>query len=259
MEATKVTGSQEKGWEAKVVFRPYIGEPGHLIPGASQRHTLTLVGLRGAKEPVWFVSSLASENIVVESPAARSQVSSPLEVSGQARAYEANVLVEIRDDKGKVLHPRPGREEGFLTTADAHQMAPFRGSLAFESPSTPAGILILRGDAGAGPSPDITVVRLRFGPEQASGPQGQAKGPSRSCPNAKLERVSDLKVRGAECETATEVAAAYDAKVMEGATFPGADPLAVKGFSCRATPVGEETFAVRCDKGSQEIAFEWGV
>ena len=76
------------------------------------------------------------------------------------------------------------------------------------------------------------------------------------------ERVSRLTASArASCATARTVAAAYDAKVMAGGSFPGG-PMAVNGFRCVASPAGsaeEETFSVRCTGGRGTVRFQWGV
>ena len=63
------------------------------------------------------------------------------------------------------------------------------------------------------------------------------------------------------CATARRVAGAYDSAVMQGGSFPGGR-LAVAGYSCRTTTVGEaaeETFSVRCSSGRNVVRFAWGV
>ncbi|MGH2768746.1 MAG: Gmad2 immunoglobulin-like domain-containing protein, partial [Actinomycetota bacterium] len=149
-------GSAAAGWRAAVLFRPYTGEEHNLRPGT--RHTLGLVGLKGAARPAWFVSSLGSEHILVESPRGGDPISSPLLVSGRGIGFEATISVKIADDGGRALHPQPG-----ILMGGATEVAPFSGSLEFDRPAESAGILILTGSQGAeGPVPDQTIVRVRF-------------------------------------------------------------------------------------------------
>lgn len=156
----KADGSTAEGWTATVTFQPYVGEPGSMAPGT--RHTARLLGLQGREKPAWFVTSLASDHIVVKAPQGGELVSSPVSIAGVGLGFEGTINTEIRDDTGRILHPRPGRDEGFVT-GGATEMAPFQGRLGFESPSAPAGILILKGSSGLeGPEPDWTIVRMRF-------------------------------------------------------------------------------------------------
>lgn len=78
-----------------------------------------------------------------------------------------------------------------------------------------------------------------------------------------VERVSDLNAsRKVSCGQARKVAAAYDAKVMAGGSFPGQGRVAARGFSCATTSVGhdwEESFAVRCTSPRGVVRFVWGV
>ena len=93
-------------------------------------------------------------------------------------------------------------------------------------------------------------------------PEGPTAG--NSCEDS-LERVSGLGALGADCQTAREVAAAYDAEVMGAGSFPDDGTVAVAGgWSCRSAPSmdSEETFEVLCDKGDpriEAVTFSWGV
>ena len=152
VDGLEVTGSAANGWNAKVRFRAYIGEE-PLTP--ISRHTLRLVGLRGTEHPVWFVAGLSSDHIEVRTPADGATVSSSLTVSGRASAYEGTVLVEVRDDAGRRLY------SGHLQ-AGFPDLTPFEARLSLGSPTTRGGILVLSGDRGAGPVPDMAVVRIGF-------------------------------------------------------------------------------------------------
>lgn len=160
VEVIKVStdGSAEEGWTASVILRPYIGEEEHLIPGPS--HTLRLIGLRGAEHPAWFVAGLESEDIVVNTPEPADQVSSPMRVSGRGVAYEGTIHAQIEDDAGNALL-RADSEDSILM-AGAYEPAPFSGQLVFRRPGAPSGILILSADTGTGPTPAISIVRIRF-------------------------------------------------------------------------------------------------
>lgn len=149
---SEVSGSAAEGWSAAVRFKAFIGEA-ELRPITA--HTLQLVGLRGAEHPVWFVSGLSSDHIRVDIPSDGATVPSPVRVAGRASAYEGNVLVEVRDDSGRRLHSGHLQAEGV-------DMAPFQGSLELAPATTRGGILMVTGDTGAGPVPDMTIVRIRF-------------------------------------------------------------------------------------------------
>ena len=78
-----------------------------------------------------------------------------------------------------------------------------------------------------------------------------------------VERVSDLSAsRRVSCRTARKVAAAYDAKVMKGGSFPGKGRVRAGGFSCSTTSTGQdsdESFSVRCATRRGAVRFVWGV
>jgi immunoglobulin-like protein involved in spore germination len=157
------TGSAEQGWKATVELRPYIGEanPPSML---GSRHVVAMIGLEGAQEPTWFVTGITSDNLGIDATDRPVSATSPLHVSGKGVGFEGSVLTEIRDDKGTVLHPRPGRNEGHVQ-AGATAPAPFDATLAFDPPKTPGGVLILRSSSGLdAPAPDWTIVRLSFPP-----------------------------------------------------------------------------------------------
>lgn len=159
--AERRSGSAAEGWKATVELRPYIGEADPPTT-LGARHTVEMIGLAGAREPTWFVTAITSDHIVLEAGDPPIRASSPLPVRGRGVGFEGTVNTEIRDDAGTVLHPRPGRQEGFVQ-AGAMTPEPFVGSLEFAEPRTPGGVLILRGGTGLeGPPPDCTIVRLSF-------------------------------------------------------------------------------------------------
>lgn len=109
--------------------------------------------------------------------------------------------------------------------------------------------------APSGPAPAPTAPRLTPSIDSGS---------ARACDDS-LERVDFLGALGTDCETALQVAAAYDAEVMGAGTFPGGSPLAVAGgWSCgsNVSDDSNETFSVLCDRGnprSEAVSFTWGV
>jgi len=156
----EVAGSARAGWKATVRFRPLVGEdlpPRH--PGPL--HTLDLFGLRGATEPVWFVSALHSEDIVLDTPDPAATVTSPLRIEGRGRAYEGTILAEVTDDAGRSLNA--GADRDAVLQGGATELAPFSGALSFHRPTTAGGTLALRGGAGTGPVARATIIRVVFG------------------------------------------------------------------------------------------------
>ncbi len=78
-----------------------------------------------------------------------------------------------------------------------------------------------------------------------------------------VDRVTDLSAsRRVSCGAARKVAAAYDAKVLAGGSFPDEGAIAAGGFSCATTSLGhdsEESFSVRCGSRRGVVRFMWGV
>lgn len=85
----------------------------------------------------WFVIGSATENIVVDEPEALAVIESPLTVSGQARAFEGNVAVEIRaDDLAEALFT------GNVIGSGDDQLGAFESVFEFEHPTTGGGSIL---------------------------------------------------------------------------------------------------------------------
>ncbi|MCE9548826.1 Gmad2 immunoglobulin-like domain-containing protein [Candidatus Nomurabacteria bacterium] len=86
-----------------------------------------------------------SDFIKVSNPQPNQIVTSPLELTGEARLwyFEGSFPVEILDANGKKLGVSYVQAEGeWMTT----EFVPFKGNLIFSSPETSTGTLILRKD-----------------------------------------------------------------------------------------------------------------
>lgn len=100
----------------------------------------TIVFVRLMEDDTWFVLGSQTEDITVDAPTARDDVSSPFETTGQALAFEGtvDVIVRTQDDPALI-------GEGFVTGSGTPPAAPFEGSIEFDAPSadTP-GIIVYR-------------------------------------------------------------------------------------------------------------------
>ena len=85
----------------------------------------------------WSVLGATTANIAVDSPAAMAAVGSPVRITGRAHTFEGNVEVSVRDDTD-------GEELGHgYVTGGGDMMRPFEGAIAFRSPATKYGTLVL--------------------------------------------------------------------------------------------------------------------
>ena len=92
------------------------------------------------EDDTWFVLGSQTEDITVDAPAARDDVSSPFETTGEALAFEGtvDVIVRTQDDPALI-------GEGFVTGSGTPPAGPFEGSIEFEPPSADtAGIVVYR-------------------------------------------------------------------------------------------------------------------
>lgn len=104
----------------------------------------------------------------------------------------------------------------------------------------------------------VVAAALALGSAVAGAGPAAAHGACRSGSERVYGLTASAKV---SCATARAVAAAYDARIMAGGSFPGGR-TDVNGFRCAANLAGpewEEAFAVRCTGGRGVVRFEWGV
>lgn len=110
----------------------------------------------------WTVTAAASPRIQVDSPGPLERITSPVSVSGTATVFEGTVNIEVRED-GMLAGEFLGR--GFVT-GEQGQLRPFRGEVAFRSPSRLGGAVLFQDRSGAGVGETdafaTTVVRVLF-------------------------------------------------------------------------------------------------
>lgn len=101
---------------------------------------VTVVFVRQAgDDDSWWVLGSAAEGITVDEPEQGEVVSSPLTVSGTARAFEGTVDVQLRaDGNGEPI------ANSFVTGGAGPELEPFEGSVEFTSPGDIGGALVLR-------------------------------------------------------------------------------------------------------------------
>ena len=86
----------------------------------------------------WWILGSAAENIVLDEPETGDTVESPLQLVGEARAFEGTVEVEIRADGN--AEPI---EVGFVTGSGGPEPGPFDDEIEFVSPGSGGGSLVL--------------------------------------------------------------------------------------------------------------------
>ena len=139
-------------------FREGDSSSGEVEVRANERGPITTVLVRQlGDDGSWWVVGAQTENILLESPSAGDQVSSPLTVSGRARAFEGTVEVELRAD-GQ-LEPIGAT----FVTGGSGEMGDFTGELEFPQPDVEGGVLmLLHRSAEDGAILEATVVRVHF-------------------------------------------------------------------------------------------------
>ena len=86
----------------------------------------------------WWILGAASENITIDEPEALAEVTSPLTVSGTARAFEGTVEVQLRSDgSGEPIF------EGFVTGSGGPEPGPYSETFEFTSPGATGGALVM--------------------------------------------------------------------------------------------------------------------
>lgn len=118
----------------------------------------TIVIVRKLSDDTWWVQGSATANIVVESPATGALVTSPLALSGKARAFEGTVDVEVRQDGSK-----QALGKDFVTGSGGAQLGPFDGEIKFSNPTEQYGTLLFTTtSAEDGKINEAVAMRIRF-------------------------------------------------------------------------------------------------
>jgi hypothetical protein len=121
-------------------FRAGDNRSGEVEVRAAARGPVTTVLLRRlGSDDSWWVIGATTPNIELDAPAPGSTVSSPLRLSGRARAFEGTVNVALREDGNAVP-----LAAGFVTGSGGGQLGPFTGEIAFSRrPAQARGTLVL--------------------------------------------------------------------------------------------------------------------
>jgi spore germination protein GerM len=117
------------------------------------------LGAQDASGP-WTVTEVVAFDITVTTPKPLDRVTSPVRLTGQARAFEGTVNVQVRED-GMLAGQSLGK--GFVT-GGGDVKRPYSGDLTFRSPTKPAGaILYTELSAADGQNiMQVAAVKVRF-------------------------------------------------------------------------------------------------
>jgi len=111
-----------------------------------------------ASDASWWVIGAATQDITINVPSTLALVSSPFTIAGVSTAYEAVVNVSLREDD--VSTPLA---TGTTKGGSMGQLGPFRTSLAFQTPTSMYGALVLYTiSAKDGSVASASVIRLRY-------------------------------------------------------------------------------------------------
>ena len=148
----------------EVVVRPRDESRQPMPPGAMD--TVVELGSLGGgrQDPAgpWNVISTTSSNIRLDGDRLLNGAATPIDVSGEAAAYEGTVQIEVREagmEAGEALG------QDFVTAGALGNLAPFAADIAFDPPTTEGlGALVLFTESAVdGSTLEATVVGLNFG------------------------------------------------------------------------------------------------
>jgi hypothetical protein len=151
--AAPVAGEYRAGdaQSGEVEVRPRAGS--RLVTTVSVRR------VSGEGSP-WVVVSAAAGMVKLITPVALEGIKSPVQVSGEASAFEGNVLAQVKEDgmgPGQFLGQEP------LTGGSGADLEPYAGPVPFQAPSKTAGaVVVLTYSAEDDSVEQASVVRVRF-------------------------------------------------------------------------------------------------
>jgi hypothetical protein len=118
------------------------------------------VSLRQLDGEHWYVTSVQSPEVEIETPEPLADVGSPLRVSGRGRGFEGNVVLEVRQAfataKDEPLAQKP------VTAGSMGDLAPFEAELAFTAPAGETGAIVARTGSGIAAADGFAAFPVRF-------------------------------------------------------------------------------------------------
>ena len=128
------------------------------VRGSAGGPETTVLVRQVTSDASWWVIGAATQDITINTPSTLARVSSPFAISGVSRAYEAVVNISLREDD--VSAPLA---TGTTMGGSMGQLGPFHSSLAFQTPTSTYGALVLYTiSAKDGSVASASVIRLRF-------------------------------------------------------------------------------------------------
>lgn len=145
IEAAVSMATELVGFTSPVVgeFQQGDSRSGEVPIRPTRQGPISTVLVRQLSDGHWYVLGASSDDLRLESPNAGSQVSSPMTVSGQSRAFEGTILVSVlaRGDT-EPLARKP------LQGGSNADLGPFSGTVRFDAPSGGgAGVVMLTTDS----------------------------------------------------------------------------------------------------------------
>jgi hypothetical protein len=151
--AAPVAGEYRAGdtQSGEVEVRPRAGS--RLVTTVSVRR------VSGEGSP-WVVVSAAAGMVKLITPVALEKIRSPAQVSGEASAFEGNVVAQVKEDgmgPGQYLGQEP------LTGGSGPDLEPYAGPVPFRTPTKPAGaVVVLTYSAEDDSVEQASAVRVHF-------------------------------------------------------------------------------------------------
>lgn len=102
----------------------------------------------------------SNDFIRVDSPTINQLITSPLQVSGEARGnwfFEANLPMHLEDASGNVIARSFNMAEGEWMTTN---FVPFKGTITFTAPQTATGFLVIEKDNPSGLPENADSIRI---------------------------------------------------------------------------------------------------
>lgn len=103
----------------------------------------TTVAVRQMSDDAWYVLFAASSEVELTEPTAQTAIDTPLQVAGQARAFEGQVHIAVFE--------RGSTEplgEGFVTGGSGEALEPFTGEIDWDNPGGGWGVVVASTEGG---------------------------------------------------------------------------------------------------------------
>jgi hypothetical protein len=128
--------------------------------GTKLEQIVATISLRQLDGTRWFVTSVGSDEVEIESPEPLEEIGSPAHIAGRGRGFEGNIVLEVRNAFAPAGDEPLARKP--VTAGSMAYLEPFEADLELQAPSGEAGAIYALTGSGIAAAHGFSVIPVRF-------------------------------------------------------------------------------------------------